>query len=97
MLISISKAVLNVNGDVSLAGILYVRLEKTVPKLGDRFEIVRNARSIKGSFGKVILPDLPDNLVWQVVYDDLKAGIDLDGDGKYDVTLVADGAKRARQ
>ena len=78
---------LDVGGTVTLSGILYVQLNNFTPTLGDRFEIIRGARAIKGHFGKIILPGLPDGMRWRVVYDQLSKQQDLDGDGKHDVTL----------
>jgi hypothetical protein len=81
------QGVLDVTGKVSLAGILYVELSAK-PNAGDRFELIRNAAALRGTFGKTMLPKLPEGLEWEIVYDDLLKKTDLDGDGKYDVTLV---------
>ncbi len=83
-----NHAAMEVTGDVTLSGILYVGIGKVKPRDGDEFVIIRNAASIKGEFGKVMLPKLPDGLRWKVVYDDLKNGVDLNGNGKHDVTLL---------
>ena len=81
-------AVLDVSGDVELAGILHVGLSNVNPKVGDTLEIIRNAKSIKGSFGKLMLPTLNEGLGWKIFYDNINAGTDFDQDGKHDVTLV---------
>lgn len=82
------QAVLNVTGDVSVSGILYIGMEKTKPKFGDKFEIIRDASSLDGTFGKLFLPPLPNDLDWEIIYDSIPNGIDLDADGKHDITLV---------
>lgn len=83
-----NKSAVEVKGNVTLAGILYVRTNGFTAKAGDRFEIILGARSLKGRFAKTILPKLPAGLAWQVVYDDVPAGRDLNADGKHDVTLL---------
>jgi hypothetical protein len=83
-------AALEVTGKATLSGILYIRLGKTVLKEGNKFEVIRDAASIKGTFGKLMLPQLPEGLAWKIVYDDIPKGIDLDADGKHDVTLVVE-------
>jgi len=84
-----------ITGDVTLAGILYVDIAEITPRLGDQFKIIRGAKSIQSRFGKLLLPKLDEGLQWKIVYDDVANGVDLDGDGKNDVTLVvaADEAK----
>lgn len=81
---------LEVTGNVDLGGILYVGMKERTPQAGDKFEVIQNAASIKGSFGKIIYPDLPEGLHWSIVYDNLPRKLDLDGDGKCDVTLVVE-------
>lgn len=81
-------AALEVSGDVALGGILYVGMTALKPKEHDEFIIIRNAKSLTGEFGKLMLPKLPDGLRWKIVYDDLKNGLDLNRNGRYDVTLL---------
>lgn len=80
--------VLSVSGPVSLAGLLYVKIEDHKPKIGDRFELIGGAPALTGEFDVLMLPDLENNLAWKVVYDDIEQKRDLDGDKLHDVTLV---------
>lgn len=86
-----NHAQLRVEGDVYLAGILYVGFSNVKPRPGERFELIRNAKSLRGRFGKVMLPDIT-GAKGRIVYDDLEKKQDLDADGKYDVTLVFEAA-----
>jgi hypothetical protein len=83
-----NQAVLNVTGNAKLAGILHVRLANKELKAGDHFEVIKNAKSLQGEFGKVLLPPLSNGLEWKIIYDDVNNGVDFDGDGRHDVTLV---------
>ncbi|MBL8828583.1 MAG: PDZ domain-containing protein [Planctomycetaceae bacterium] len=82
------EGALSVKGDVSIAGILHVVLKEKNPRSGDRFEIIRDASSIKGEFGLLMLPRLQADLHWDIVYDSIAKGIDVDGDKVHDVTLI---------
>ncbi len=79
---------LTVSGPVSLAGLLYVKIEGYKPKMGDRFKLIGGAPALTGEFDELMLPELDKNLAWKVVYDDIEQMRDLDGDKLHDVTLV---------
>lgn len=79
---------LKVTGAVKLDGTLYVELGKYEPGAGSSFELIRDAKSIDGRFRHLMLPLLPPELRWEVVYDDLAKKQDYDNDGQCDVTLV---------
>jgi hypothetical protein len=81
---------LTVSGGVTLGGMLSVQLEQHDPKAGEKREIISNAASITGKFTEVQLPALPKGLRWKLIYDDIANGKDLDGDGRYDVTLAVE-------
>ena len=49
---------------------------------------------ISGQFDKTLLPKLKPGLFWRVEYDDLARKHDLDGDGKWDVTLIVAGEEQ---
>ena len=82
------RSILKVSGPVRLDGVLHVTFDNCEPKAGDHWELISNAKSIKGRFRWLIVPPLPGGLKWDIVYDDLARTVDLDRDGKYDVTLV---------
>lgn len=82
-----TKSFVGVEGDVRLGGLLCVTLVDFKPKAGDRFELISNASSLEERFSEVFLPKLEAGLHWQLDYDDVAGGVDLDQDGKYDVTL----------
>jgi hypothetical protein len=81
---------LKVSGDVTLREKLSVQLEQHDPKAGEKREIISNAARITGKFAEVQLPELPNGLRWKLIYDDVANGKDLDGDGRYDVTLTVE-------
>jgi len=91
-----NHAQLRVEGDVYVSGILYVNVSKIEPRAGDRFELISNAKSLRGRFGKVMLQTFKD-VEGRIVYDNLDKKQDLDGDGKYDVTLVFEAATNGRE
>lgn len=66
-----------------------LRVELTngyVPELWEEREIIA-ARTLRGRFARLTLPELPAGRKWLVIYDDLEHGFDLDRDGRADVTL----------
>jgi hypothetical protein len=83
-----NHAVLDVGGNVELSGMLYVGKSNLQFKLGDSFEILRGAKSIKGQFTTLWLPPLPEGLAWKVDYDDLSRRMDRNKNGKHDVTII---------
>lgn len=87
-----SFAAAKINGTANLDGILHVAaVGGFEPSAGQKFDIFRDAAGISGRFDKTILPKLKPGLSWRVEYDDLERKQDLDGDGKYDITLVVAG------
>lgn len=85
-----SHAKLQVRGlaDLGNAGTLEVRFRGGyVPVLGEEREMI-TSKELRGKFALLVLPELPAAMMWDIAYDDLAAGIDRDGDGRADVTLL---------
>ena len=80
---------LQVDGDIVLDGILHVVRKGAAAKPGDQFELITGGKSLKGRFKRLILPKPPEGVRWEIVYDNLDDGKDLNSDGDYDVTLTA--------
>jgi uncharacterized repeat protein (TIGR01451 family) len=53
-------------GALTLDGILEVILRRIVPEAGDRFEFLR-FESLSGEFERTLLPNVPDDLGWELV------------------------------
>ncbi len=81
------KEIVKVAGDVSLGGILKVSFANVQPQQGDSFELFSGAKSLEGGFEELMLPPAGAGLRWDLIYDDIAQGRDLDGDGLYDLTL----------
>jgi hypothetical protein len=79
---------LYIKGNASLDGTLQIKLDGLQPSFGQSFEIITVTGTLIGRFKKLDLPKLPKGLVWKVVYDDIRAGADFDGDGEIDITLL---------
>lgn len=80
---------LQVDGDIVLDGILHIVLKGAAAKPGDQFELITGGKSLKGRFKRLILPKPPEGVRWDIVYDNLDDGKDLNSDGDHDVTLTA--------
>lgn len=57
-----------------------------VPAIGEEREIVAS-RTLVGKFGRTQFPPLPQDRRWRLIYDRLEDGVDLDRDGRADITL----------